>query len=199
MNHTSLIVKVKKMKHNIMNKTLAFSLMCVVYVACLSQAAADTHSQPELKRLQTQWFEALNEPSTQQQRFIDLQAVVKKMVKLSLAQPQDAQVKAWSGIMLSAFAGVRKHNGDHIAFFAQSRLHQAQKLDGDVLDSRALSNGMRARDALILALTHNPSGVDIQRFYGAFLDTPTTHMLANLDSDTQETTNSTFKYTQAMN
>jgi len=187
------------MKNNILNKTLAFSFMCVMYVVCLSQAAADTHSQPELERLQTQWLEVLNGPNTQQQRFIDLQPVVKKMVKLSLAQPQDAQVQAWSGIMLSAFAGVRKHNGDHIAFFAQSMLHRAQQLDDKILDSSELSNGISARDALILALTHNPSGVDIQRFYSAFLDAPTTHMLASLDSGTQETTNSTFKHTQAMN
>ena len=182
-----------------MTKTLAFSFMCVVYVLCLSQAAADTHTQSELERLQTQWFEALNEPNTPQQRFIGLQSVAKKMVKLSLAQPQDAQLQAWSGIMLSAFAGVRKYNGDHIAFFAQSMLHQAQQLESDILDSSVLSNGMRARDALVLALTNNPSGVDIQRFYGAFLDEHTTDMLASLDSNTQETANSAFKHTQAMN
>ncbi len=187
------------MKNNIMNKTLVFSFMCVVYVFCLSQAAADTRPPSKLEHLQTQWFKALDAPNTPQQRFIDLQLVAKKMVKLSMAQPQDAQLQAWSGIMLSAFAGVRKYNGDHIAFFAQSMLQQAQQLDDNILDSRAFGDGIRARDALVLALTNNPSGVDIKRFYGAFLDASTTHMLASLDTGTQGTANSTVKHTQVMN
>jgi len=135
--------------------------------------------QSALQVIQSQWLTALDAKCSQSQRFLQLQLVVKDMFKLSLKRPKDAELKAWAGVMLSSFAGAKKvGSGEHLAFSAQSMLKNAQVLQFDILDQSHLANGISAREALKRSLVYNHSGLDVNVYYGAFLNEQTIHMLA---------------------
>ena len=195
-----------KMKDKLMLRTLIFSFMCVVYLFTLTQVSASTipgsHLRAnDLQEVQSQWLNALESKQSQPQRFTELQSIAKKMFKLSLKHPQDAELKAWSGVMLSSFAGARKAGGgEHIAFFAQRMLENAEKLQMNVLDESRLESGTSARDALKKSLAYNPSGLNPDLYYGAFLKGEAPEMLAaNTANQPGKTDNSSTVVTQAIN
>ncbi len=170
-------------------KTLTFTIMCVVYIFSLSQVSANTLDEPKastglddalsLLQIQDQWELALQSDGQPEQRFYELQSVAKKMYKLSLKTPNDAKLKAWSGVMLSSFAGASlEGRGEHIAIFAKRMLESASGQQADILDKTYLNNGMSARNALQMALAYNPSGVDENKYYAAFLSKAGSKMLA---------------------
>ncbi len=135
-------------------------------------------SLEKLEQIQSQWLAALDSNSNQRQRFYEIQGVAKRMFRLSIKHPNNASMQAWSGIMLSSFAGASiKGRGDQIAISAKRMLEKAQLQKPDVLDSAFLSNGMSARTALQHALTYNISGLDSYKYYGAFVGKDTTKML----------------------
>jgi hypothetical protein len=193
-------------------KTIAFTVMCVLYILTLSQVSANTLTEGQglshqekaqsLESIQQQWQQALKSDADQETRFYHLQTVARKMFKLSLQDPNDAQLKAWTGIMLGSFAGASiEGRGAHVAIFAKSILEKAQEKQADVLNSSFLQNGMSARSALPLALAYNPSGVDINKYYGAFLTEgsfPDTGGLIALNK-ALKTDKSTQGVTQAIN
>jgi len=194
------------MKDKLMLRTLIFSFMCVVYFFTLTQVSASTipgsHLRAnDLQELQSQWLSALDSKKSQPQRFSELQSIAKKMFKISLKHPQDAELKAWSGVMLSSFAGARKAGGgEHIAFFAQRMLENAEALQMNVLDDSHLENGMSARQALKQALAYNPSGLNPDLYYSAFIKGGASEMLAaNTVNKSGKTDNSSTVVTQAIN
>ncbi len=189
------------MKDKLMLRTLIFSFMCVVYLFTLTKVSASTIPASDLQELQSEWFSALDSNQDQQQRFTELQSIAKKMFKLSLKNPQDAELKAWSGVMLSSFAGARKAGGgEHIAFFAQRMLENAEALQMNVLDESRLSNGISARQALKQSLAYNPSGLNPDMYYSAFLKKEALEMLAvNTIKKPAKTDNSSTVVTQAIN
>ena len=156
-----------------------FSVMCIFTLLGPAAVSANPLDQSALQVIQSQWLIALDAKGPQPQRFLELQLVAKDMFKLSLKRPKDAELKAWTGVMLSSFAGVKKvGSGEHLAFSAQGMLENAQALQFDILDRSHLTNGMSAREALKRALVYNPSGLDVNVYYGAFLNEQTIHMLA---------------------
>ncbi|MEH6347647.1 MAG: hypothetical protein V7785_21305 [Bermanella sp.] len=204
------------MKDKLMLRTLIFSFMCVVYLFTLTKVSASTlpvgaleptSLQPtllqptSLQEIQSQWLGALESSKDRQQRFTELQAIAKKMFKLSLKNSQDAELKAWSGVMLSSFAGARKAGGgEHIAFFAQRMLENAEVLQMNVLDESRLANGISARQALKQSLAYNPSGLNQDVYYSAFLKEGASEMLAaNSETLPGKTDNSSAVVTQAIN
>ncbi len=143
-----------------------------------SKTINDIFSLEKLEQIQNQWLAALDSNSNQRQRFYEIQGVAKRMFRLSIKHPNNASMQAWSGIMLSSFAGASiKGRGDQIAISAKRMLEKAQLQKPDVLDSAFLSNGMSARTALQHALTYNISGLDSYKYYGAFVGKDTTKML----------------------
>ena len=192
------------MKSTLLMKTLAFTFMCTIYIFSLSQVSASplngsavntaSSKQHSLLAIQSQWLLALESNEGQEKRFYELQAVARKMFKLSIKHPKDVQLKAWSGVMLGSFSGASiKGRGEHVAIFAKRMLESAQDKQLDILDTSYLVNGMSARNALQNALAYNPSGVDINQYYGAFLPESQGKMLAinkgfNTDKSTQEVT-----------
>ncbi|OUR85121.1 hypothetical protein A9Q77_01060 [Marinomonas sp. 42_23_T18] len=194
------------MKDKLMLRTLIFSFMCVVYLFTLTQVSASTipgsHLRAnDLQEVQSQWLNALESKQSQPQRFTELQSIAKKMFKLSLKHPQDAELKAWSGVMLSSFAGARKAGGgEHIAFFAQRMLENAEALQMNVLDESRLESGISAREALKKALAYNPSGLNPDLYYSTFLRGEAPEMLAaNTANQPGKTDNSSTVVTQAIN
>ncbi len=143
-----------------------------------SKTINDITSLEKLEQIQNQWLAALDSNSNQRQRFYEIQGVAKRMFRLSIKHPHNASMQAWSGIMLSSFAGASiKGRGDQIAISAKRMLEKAQLQKPDVLDSSFLSNGMSARTALQHALAYNVSGLDIYKYYGVFVGKDTTKML----------------------
>ena len=193
------------MKNSIELKTLTFTIMCVVYIFSLSQVSANTLSEPKdlgkalsLSQIQGRWQLALESDGQPEQRFYELQSVAKEMFKLSLKSPSDAKLKAWSGVMLSSFAGASlEGRGEHIAIFAKRMLEKASDQQADILDKTYLDNGMSARHALQMALAYNPSGVDENKYYAAFLNKAGSKMLAQ--NKRLKTDNSTQDLTHAIN
>ena len=190
------------MKNTLFMKTLAFTFMCLVYVVSFSQVSANTLVEPKplkdssiemrLSEIQQQWQQALQSNAEPKVRFYELQLVAKKMFKLSLQDPSDARLQMWSGVMLSAFAGASMEGrGEHVAIFAKRMLEQAQQQQADILVGSHLDNGMSARSALQMALAYNPSGVDIDKYYGAFLNNDDSKMVAfNKESKIKDITHS---------
>jgi len=167
------------MKKKLAIKTCIFSVMCMLYLLGGAKASANPHDQSALQVIQSQWLIALEAKGPQKQRFLELQLVAKAMYKLSRTHPNDAELNAWVGVMLSSFAGAKKvGSGEHLALSAQGMLENAQALQLDILDQSHLANGMSAREALKRALIYNPSGLDVNVYYSAFLNEQTINMLA---------------------
>lgn len=212
LTHSNTCSNTNVKTNTIAMKTMAFTVMCVLYILTLSQVSANTLTNEKglshqekaqsLTNIQQQWQQALKSQANQETRFYQLQMVARKMFKLSLQDPNDAQLKAWTGIMLGSFAGASvEGRGAHVAIFAKTMLEKAQEKQADVLDTSSLQNGMSARSALPLALAYNPSGVDINKYYGAFLtedNYPDTGGLIALNK-ALKTNNSTQGVTQAIN
>ena len=197
------------MKDKLMLRTLMFSFMCVVYIFTLTKVSASALpvsalESTSLQVIQTQWLGALESNQNQQKRFKELQSIAKKMFKLSLKNPKNAELKAWSGVMLSSFAGARKAGGgEHIAFFAQRMLENAEILQMNILDESRLANGISARQALKQSLAYNPSRLNPDMYYSAFLKGGASEMLAantaNLATKPAKTDNSSTVVIQAIN
>jgi len=167
------------MKNNLVMQTRVFSIMCLLYLLGPAIVSANPLDQSELQVIQSRWLMALDAKGPQSQRFRQLQLVGKDMFKLSVAHPKDAELKAWTGVMLSSLAGAKKlGSGEHLAFSAQRMLENAQALQLDILDHTHLTNGMSARTALKRALAYNPSGLDVGMYYGEFLTEQVIGMLA---------------------
>jgi len=167
------------MKNKLVIKTSFFSVMCMLYILGLDKVSANPLDQSALQVIQSQWLIALDEKGSQPQRFGELQLVARGMYKLSIAKPNDAELKVWTGVMLSSLAGAQKvGSGKHLAFSARRMLENAQALQLDILDRSHLANGMSVREALKRALVYNPSGLDVNVYYSAFLTEQTIQMLA---------------------
>lgn len=183
------------MKNSMMLKDTIFSLIWVF--ALLSQQSfaqawevTDEEYRLALQQLQSKWFTTINTPEEQIIKYGKLQELSKKINKLSMAYPDIAEVKAWNGIILSSFAGVKKSpGGAHIAFSARRILQEAESLQPGILDiadytgielnSRKSTVTVSARKALKRALAYNPGGIDIQHYYGAFLPELSLGLLAS--------------------
>ncbi len=208
------------MTNKLMMKMALFTVMCVVYLFSLAHVSAspisknkplnittnrvntktinDITSLENLENIQNQWLAALDSNSNQRQRFYEIQGVAKRMFRLSTKHPEIASMQAWSGIMLSSFAGASiKGRGDQIATSAKRMLKKAQLQKPDVLDSSYLSNGMSARTALRHALAYNTSGLDINKYYGAFIGKDTTKMMVM--NRPAKTANSSYSVTHGIN
>ena len=167
------------MKNNLMITTCIFFVMCLLSLLGVAKASTNQQDQSALQVTQTKWLMALDAKGPQSQRFRQLQLVGKDMFKLSVAHPKDAELKAWTGVMLSSLAGAKKlGSGEHLAFSAQRMLENAQALQLDILDHTHLTNGMSARTALKRALAYNPSGLDVGMYYGEFLTEQVIGLLA---------------------
>jgi len=171
--------RVTKMKNKLVIKTSFFSVMCMLYILGLAKVSANPLDQSALQVIQSQWLIALDAKGSQLQRFGELQLVARGMYKLSIAQPNDAELKVWTGVMLSSLAGAKKvGSGNYLAFSAQRMLENAQALHSGILDQSHLANGMSAREALKRALAYNPSRLDVNVYYSAFLTEQNINMLA---------------------
>ena len=167
------------MKKKLAIKTCIFSVMCMLYLLGGAKASANPHDQSALQVIQSQWLIALEAKGPQKQRFLELQLVAKAMYKLSRTHPNDAELNAWVGVMLSSFSGSKKTGrGEHLALSAQGMLENAQALQPDILDQSNLTNGMSAREALRRALVYNPSRVDVNVYYSTFLKEQSINALA---------------------
>ena len=189
------------MKNKRVMKTGFFSVMCVMYLLGAAKLSAKPLVQPALQSIQYQWLIALDAKGTNEQRFLELQVAAKDMFKLSRAHPNDAELTAWAGVMLSSLAGAKKvGSGERIALSAQRMLEKAQVLQLDILDQSHLTNGISAREALKYALVYNPSGLDVNVYYSAFLNEQTINMLAvNTKESLEKETMSSQLVIQAVN
>jgi len=115
------------------------------------------------------------------------EALIKKADELVSAQPGDASLYIWRGIIQSSFAGVKGGLGAlKYAKAAKADLEQALKLDDQALQGSAYTSlgtlyfkvpgwpigfgdGDKAEELLSKALTINPEGIDPNYFYGDFL------------------------------
>jgi len=189
------------MKNILSMKTSAFYVLCMLTLLGAAKISANPLEQTTLQVIQSQWVIALEAKGSQEQRFLELQLVAKDMYKLSRAHPNDAELKAWAGVMLSSFAGAKKlGSGGHLALSAQGMLENAQVLQSDILDQSYLSSGMSAREALTRALVYNPSGLDVNVYYSAFLNEQSINMLAaNTKEPLENTTISSQSVIQTVN
>ena len=193
--------RVIKMKNNLMITTCIFFVMCLLSLLGVAKASTNQQDQSALQVTQTKWLMALDAKGSPARRFRELQLVAKDMFKLSRAHPKDAELKAWTGVMLSSLAVAKKvGSGEHLAFSAQRMLESAQALHSGILDQSHLANGMSAREALKRALIYNPSGLDVNVYYSAFLNEHNINMLAaNTKKPLENVTNSSKSVIQTVN
>ncbi len=189
------------MKNKYAIQTCFLAVVCMLYILGPATVSAKPLDQSALQVIQSRWLVALDTQGSQPQRFSALQRVTKEMFKLSLKHPRDAELKAWTGVMLSSFAGAKKEGrGEHLAFAAQRMLENAQVLQFDILDRSHLINGMSAREALKRALVYNPSKLDVNVYYSDFLTEQSINMLAaNTKESLEDTTIYSRSVIQAVN
>lgn len=154
---------------------------CLTALLTPPWVAADT-----LSDLQNHWAVANYETSgkAKEAAFASLLSEAEAALQ---AQPQDAEILVWSGIIHSSYAGVKGGLGAlKFAKLARKELEQALSINAGALHGSAYTslgtlyakvpgwpigfgNKDKAAELLKQALAINPDGIDPNYFYGEFL------------------------------
>jgi tetratricopeptide (TPR) repeat protein len=161
-------------------KTLAIALLFA------SLSANVIASDSVIRPIQNAWAE-IKYQIPEKQQAARYHALAEQAAQLAAAQPDNAEVLIWQGIVLSSEAGAKGGLGAlSIAKAAKRQLEAALELDGSALNGSAYTSlgtllykvpgwpigfgdKQRAEQLLKKALTIDPSGIDPNYFYAEYL------------------------------
>jgi tetratricopeptide (TPR) repeat protein len=161
-------------------KTLAIALLFA------SLSANVIASDSVIRPIQNAWAE-IKYQIPEKQQAARYHALAEQAAQLAAAQPDNAEVLIWQGIVLSSEAGAKGDLGAlSIAKAAKRQLEAALELDGSALNGSAYTSlgtllykvpgwpigfgdKQRAEQLLKKALTIDPSGIDPNYFYAEYL------------------------------
>lgn len=176
-------------------KTLAIALLFA------SLSANVIASDSAIRPIQNAWAE-IKYQIPEKQQAARYHALAEQAGQLAAAQPNNAEVLIWQGIVLSSEAGAKGGLGAlPIAKAAKQQLEAALELDGSALNGSAYTSlgtllykvpgwpigfgdKKRAEQLLKKALTIDPTGIDPNYFYAEYLHERERHAeaLRHLDS-----------------
>jgi tetratricopeptide (TPR) repeat protein len=161
-------------------KTLAIALLFA------SLSANVIASDSVIRPIQNAWAE-IKYQIPEKQQAARYHALAEQAAQLAAAQPDNAEVLIWQGIVLSSEAGAKGGLGAlSIAKAAKRQLEAALELDGSALNGSAYTSlgtllykvpgwpigfgdKQRAEQLLKKALTIDPTGIDPNYFYAEYL------------------------------
>jgi len=176
-------------------KTLAIALLFA------SLSANVIASDSAIRPIQNAWAE-IKYQIPEKQQAARYHALAEQAGQLAAAQPDNAEVLIWQGIVLSSEAGAKGGLGAlSIAKAAKQQLEAALELDGSALNGSAYTSlgtllykvpgwpigfgdKKRAEQLLRKALTIDPSGIDPNYFYAEYLSERERHAEALRHLDT---------------
>lgn len=176
-------------------KTLAIALLFA------SLSANVIASDSVIRPIQSAWAE-IKYQIPEKQQAARYHALAEQAAQLAAAQPDNAEVLIWQGIVLSSEAGAKGGLGAlSIAKAAKRQLEAALELDGSALNGSAYTSlgtllykvpgwpigfgdKQRAEQLLKKALTIDPSGIDPNYFYAEYLSERERHAEALRHLDT---------------
>ena len=160
---------------------LRFWTFLVLWLAAVHVCAAD-----DLGTLQHAWAQA-NYQTGEDQKVDALSAVADRVRAATEANPADAELLIWKGIIVSTLAGAKGGLGAlGLAKEARASLEQALQINAQALDGSAYTSlgslyhnvpgwpigfgsDKKAREHLAKALAINPDGIDSNYFMAEFL------------------------------
>jgi len=158
-------------------------------------------SDSVIRPIQSAWAE-IKYQIPEKQQAARYHALAEQAAQLAAAQPDNAEVLIWQGIVLSSEAGAKGGLGAlSIAKAAKRQLEAALELDGSALNGSAYTSlgtllykvpgwpigfgdKQRAEQLLKKALTIDPSGIDPNYFYAEYLSERERHAEALRHLDT---------------
>lgn len=166
---------------------MQFHQIAHVFVfAALTSAALASTPEEAIHPIQDQWAE-IKYRLPEKQQAERYHALAEQARKIALAQPGQAEVLIWEGIVLSSEAGAKGGLGAlSLAKAAKQQLEAALKLDDKALKGSAYTSlgtlyykvpgwpigfgdKARAEELLKKALAINPAGIDPNYFYADYL------------------------------
>ena len=164
------------------NTNFTRSLVCLLSAFALAVSAwAEPYTQ-----LQTDWAKAKYELSGKEQEKF-LETLMGQADAAKQANPDSAEVFAWSGIIYSTYAGAKGGMGAlKFAKQAKKDLEKSLKINGSALQGSAsttlgtlyfkvpgwpvaFGNDKLAKELLTVALEQNPNGIDSNYWYAEYL------------------------------